>query len=192
MQEPRIEKLYGIWRCMKYRCNSESKNNHYAPYYRDRGIRVCEIWSKDFFKFQEWSLENGYKEGLTIDRIDGNGNYEPSNCRWVTMAENSRNKQKNIKIQEENFEVRQLQKNPSNPLKSEIPIKSKGGKFSIVLASLNYYEKPQIVIKGLLFREAKALAKKLNDENNTRFSDYYYDVEPKHGKFYWWANKQAT
>ena len=109
MQEPRIKKLYGIWRCMKYRCNSESENNHYAPYYRDRGIRVCEIWDKDFFKFQEWSLENGYKEGLTIDRIDRNGNYEPSNCRWVTMAENSRNKQKNIKIQ------------------LEIPIKSKRG-----------------------------------------------------------------
>ena len=82
-------RLYSIWYQMKRRC-SDTKCNKYAIY-GGRGITVCEEWM-DFINFYEWALANGYKETLTIDRIDGNGNYEPSNCRWVTVTEQNRNK----------------------------------------------------------------------------------------------------
>ena len=63
-------------------------------HYGGRGISVCEEWSgKDgVVNFCEWSMNNGYEEGLQIDRIDNDGNYEPSNCRWVTCQENLMNK----------------------------------------------------------------------------------------------------
>jgi hypothetical protein len=57
--------------------------------YGGRGIRVCAEWH-DFATFRDWALSHGYKDGLTIDRIDSNGNYEPDNCRWITLSENIR------------------------------------------------------------------------------------------------------
>ena len=86
-------KLYGIWCSMKSRC--ENKNREKYKDYGARGINVCDEW-KDAEKFCKWSLENGYKEGLQIDRIDVNGNYEPSNCRWVTPKVNSRNRRNTV------------------------------------------------------------------------------------------------
>ena len=83
-------KLYSIWRCMRYRCNSDSPRNHYASRYRDRGIKVCNEWDTSFDDFKEWAMNHGYQEGLTIDRIDADGDYEPCNCRWVTKSENSK------------------------------------------------------------------------------------------------------
>lgn len=61
-------------------------------YYRygGRGIKICQQWREDFKKFYDWSIENGWKEGLEIDRIDPDGDYEPSNCRYVTKAFNVR------------------------------------------------------------------------------------------------------
>lgn len=84
------DKIYHTWTSIKYRCyNSGCKD--YA-HYGGRGIRMCETWEKDFMAFREWCLNNGFAENLTIDRIDVDGNYEPSNCRWVTTAEQNRNK----------------------------------------------------------------------------------------------------
>jgi len=95
------KKLNGIWRCMKYRCHSKSPNNPYAKNYRDRGITVCEEWRESFEAFSEWALANGYQVGLTIDRINADGNYEPANCRWVTASENSKGSRgtKGLKIE---------------------------------------------------------------------------------------------
>lgn len=81
------------WRSMKDRCYNP-KNVAYKDY-GGRGITVCDEWKNDFLSFKKWALSNGFSEDLTIDRIDVNGNYEPSNCRWVTFAVQSRNKRNN-------------------------------------------------------------------------------------------------
>lgn len=77
--------LYAIWSAIRNRCFSP-KNKCYKNY-GGRGISVCPEW--DYYPvFREWALVNGYKESLTIDRYDTNGDYSPSNCHWITMKEN--------------------------------------------------------------------------------------------------------
>lgn len=80
--------LYRRWQNMINRCKSESsdaKGRYYA-----RGIKVCEEWS-DFLVFKTWAMENGYSNKLDLDRIDGDGDYTPNNCRYITHSENVRN-----------------------------------------------------------------------------------------------------
>lgn len=72
---------------MKDRCYGE--NNISYPNYGGKGIRVCRQWRNSYSNFKEWALLNGYVEGLSIDRVNVSGNYEPSNCRWVTKADNN-------------------------------------------------------------------------------------------------------
>lgn len=76
--------LYAIFSNMKSRCNNP--NSQRWKYYGAKGVKV--LW--EFEDFYKWSLENGWESGLSIDRIDPNGNYEPSNCEWVSVSENSR------------------------------------------------------------------------------------------------------
>lgn len=82
--------LYRVWCAMKERC--VNINNHKYKNYGGRGIKVCDEWKNNFMDFYNWAMNNGYKHGLTIDRINNNGNYEPNNCRWITMYEQSINK----------------------------------------------------------------------------------------------------
>ena len=83
---------------MRTRCKNPNFRAYH--YYGGRGIKVCEEWEA-FENFRDWALQNGYKEELTLDRIDANGNYEPSNCRWATRKEQSRNT-RGVKIIEYN------------------------------------------------------------------------------------------
>ena len=88
-----------VWQAMKNRCynpKSESYKNYGA-----RGIEVCKEW-QDRENFTIWAINNGYKKGLQLDRIDNNGNYEPNNCRWVTPKENSRNRRNTIVLTVDN------------------------------------------------------------------------------------------
>lgn len=89
-------RLYDVWNCMKQRCENP-KNRNYRQY-GARGISVCEEW-KNFETFRAWAMSNGYdetaKRGIcTIDRINNDGNYEPSNCRWVDMKTQSQNRRR--------------------------------------------------------------------------------------------------
>lgn len=86
--------LYCAWQNMKQRCVNKNGRKWYR--YGGRGITFCESW-QEFKTFKEWALNNGYKKGLTLDRIDNNGNYEPSNCQWLPLVENSI-KRSNVKL----------------------------------------------------------------------------------------------
>lgn len=89
-------KLYTIFGGMKQRCYY--KNNIRYSDYGGRGIKICDEWLNNFDVFYKWAMAHGYKENLTIDRIDVNGNYEPSNCRWTDVETQANNKQSTIKI----------------------------------------------------------------------------------------------
>lgn len=88
-------RIYSIWASMIRRCTSSTEKAY--KYYGERGITVCDEW-KDFESFKNWAFANGYDKKLTIDRIDVNGDYEPSNCRWVGMDIQANNTRANVMI----------------------------------------------------------------------------------------------
>ena len=89
-------RLYGIWAGMKARCCQ--KNDESFQHYGARGIKVCPSWLNNFLTFKAWALRNGYKDNLTIDRRDNDGNYSPKNCQWLTRAENTKKQWRDEKI----------------------------------------------------------------------------------------------
>ena len=89
-------RLYNIWQGMKQRCYYPKHKNFHV--YGGRGITVCDEWRNDFVAFYEWAIANGYRDDLSIDRIDNDGNYEPNNCRWETSVGQARNRSQNVYI----------------------------------------------------------------------------------------------
>lgn len=89
-------KLFSVWWDMKRRCYNKSRSDYI--YYGGRGIKVCDIWKDDFQAFYDWAKASGYEEGLTLDRIDNDKGYQPSNCRWVPMKVQNNNKRNNVII----------------------------------------------------------------------------------------------
>ena len=98
----RRSRLYSIWSMMKQRCFN-SNATKYADY-GGRGITVCPEWKNNFKVFYDWAMSNGYRDNLTIDRIDSDKNYEPSNCQWITLSENG--KKGNIKRNSNKGEIK--------------------------------------------------------------------------------------
>lgn len=91
--------LYPVWTQMRYRC---SNPNHSAyKWYGGKGIKVCNEWDTDFQKFYDWMMSNGWESGLTIDRIDPDGDYCPENCRLVDMAIQQNNRGNNVLLEYE-------------------------------------------------------------------------------------------
>lgn len=101
MSRVRDNPLYGRWNMIKQRCNNATNNKFHV--YGGRGISICPEW-EDFHNFEKWALKNGFKGHLTIDRIDTNGNYEPSNCRWVDQRVQQNNRRNNRMIVYKNKE----------------------------------------------------------------------------------------
>jgi len=97
---PVASPLYNSWQNMKQR-TINPKHHEYVNYGL-RGIKVCSVWKNDFRAFYEWAMNNGYKKGLTIDRINVNGDYEPSNCRWLSMADQQMNKRTTVYVEYKN------------------------------------------------------------------------------------------
>ena len=90
-------KLYSHWHKMKDRCLNP---NHIAyKSYGGRGIAICQSWANSFEDFRSWALANGYKPGLTLDRINNDKGYEPNNCRWSTSKEQARNRRTSIVVE---------------------------------------------------------------------------------------------
>ena len=83
-------RLYHIWYNMKQRCYNVNVKDY--KYYGACGIKMCDNWKNDYQLFKKWAINNGYKDDLTIDRINNDGNYEPDNCRWLTIQEQQFNK----------------------------------------------------------------------------------------------------
>lgn len=101
-------KLYSVWTMMIKRCNDAT--NEFYPNYGGRGISVCDEWScgyDGYMAFRKWAESNGYRDGLTIDRINNDLGYCPDNCRWVTRKFQSNNKRNNRRIRIKN-EVKTL------------------------------------------------------------------------------------
>jgi hypothetical protein len=88
--------LYKVLQAIKLRTNG-----HYNDVYKEKNIKLCDEW-KDFFNFYNWAINTGYKKGLQIDRINSNGNYEPSNCRFVTPKQNSNNRENTFFVNYQN------------------------------------------------------------------------------------------
>ena len=88
-------RIYRIWCGMKRRCYN--KHNEHFDRYGGRGIIVCDEWKTDFMNFYDWAMSNGYDDKLSIDRINNEGNYEPSNCRWANQKQQIVNSTATIK-----------------------------------------------------------------------------------------------
>lgn len=101
------KRLRKIWASMHERCEYEKHPQYHN--YGGRGISVCNEWS-EYIPFAKWAFKNGYSDGLSIDRVDNNGMYEPNNCRWVTMKEQANNKRTNhiVVYQEQEYTLTEL------------------------------------------------------------------------------------
>lgn len=82
--------LWSRWNNIKRRCTNPNDQRYHQ--YGGRGIKICDEWLKSFDNFAEWALSHGYKEHLTLERIDVNGDYCPDNCKWITLREQAFNK----------------------------------------------------------------------------------------------------
>lgn len=90
------DRIRNTWHNMRRRCYDQHADSY--KYYGEKGIEICDEWLYSFESFYEWSLNNGYSDDLTIDRINNNKSYSPNNCRWVSMKQQDNNRSNTIYI----------------------------------------------------------------------------------------------
>lgn len=167
-----IERLKRIYSGMRQRCYNENSTSYRN--YGGRGIRICDEWLDSRDSFIEWSLSHGYRNKLSIDRIDVNGNYEPINCRWATAVQQAQNrrpssewKQRTPKVENNYF---RKSNNPYTRYKTDIEIIHR---FMYLMNCItNQYNIP-LTIKGF---------KQLLEHNIEKAWVYFYDYE-NYGEF---------
>ena len=155
---PRIRR---IWYSMINRCHNPKQSNIRTKLnYYDKGIRVCDEWRESFDAFHKWSIENGYADDLTIDRIDSDKGYDPSNCRWITHEENSR------------LGLEKARLNRTENCKNQDP--SKVGEFRGVYEVRRVYPDSSYRIEktGLTLHDAKLVCQQKNEESKTSCKVY--------------------
>lgn len=143
------DRLYKVWQDMKIRCGNEKCKGYRN--YGGRGITICDEWKNNYRAFKEWAYSNGYNENAefgecTIDRIDVNGNYEPSNCRWITIQEQQKNKRPSSEWKKRNIKRRSLVMFNGNM----VPKYDLCQKFGISVETFNY----RVNIKGMSIEDA--------------------------------------
>ena len=124
-------RLNDLYYGMKYRCYNPKSTSY--KHYGLKGIKVCDEWLNDFQKFYDWAMANGYQDNLTIDRINSEGNYEPSNCRWVTKSFNSARVNNKTKCSN-NIDVSMQYKKIFTPRKKLIDFRKKTGLPQYIMA----------------------------------------------------------
>lgn len=171
--------LYRTWDGMKKRCYNKNDNNY--ENYGGRGIKMCDEWKNNFQAFYTWAINNGYKKELSIDRIDVDGNYEPSNCRWATAKEQSRNRRDTLYV-EYNGEKRTLIE-----VSEEVGISY--GKMYARIFEMGKSLEEAIAMKGYSENKCKRRKEKINGEILTvsEFCDKYGITDKSFA--YRWINK---
>lgn len=136
----RKERLYNIWKGMRQRCRDTNSKDY--KNYGGRGIRVCQEWN-DYLVFREWALTHGYSDSLTIDRIDNNRDYEPSNCRWASYQEQNNNLRSNSIVTYKGMEmtIAQLARMADMPYKLVLQRLSRGWTAEMAVTRPNQKEK---------------------------------------------------
>lgn len=135
---------YKTWESMKSRCYN--KNNKRYGDYGGREITICDEWKNNFKNFYDWSVSNGYKRGLSIDRINNDGNYEPSNCRWTTKTIQSRNRRCNKNSSSKYAGVSRLKN--CDRWKSSIKINGKNNYIGIFMSEIDAAKARDTFIKN--------------------------------------------
>ena len=133
-------KIYKKYIQIKQRCYNERRGCF--KNYGGRGITMCDEWKNDFICFYNWAINNGYKDDLSIDRIDVNGNYEPNNCRWVDIETQANNRRNNhiVDLNGEKYTISNISKK-FNINEGTIWSRIKQGKTSMEELTAKPYEK---------------------------------------------------